>query len=95
MVQQASVAVPAAFTFGNMGRNAMRADGGKNLDLSLFRVFPIKERVRIEFRAESFNTTNTPVWGAPVVNFANANFGRVLNVANTPRQLQFGLKLSF
>lgn len=90
-----AVAVPAAFTFGNMGRNAMRAHGGKNLDLSLFRVFPIKERVRIEFRAESFNTTNTPVWGAPVVNFANANFGRVLNVANTPRQLQFGLKLSF
>ena len=78
-----------------MGRNAMRADGGKNLDLSLFRVFPIGERTRLEFRAEAFNTTNTPVWGAPVVNFSNANFGRVLNVANTPRQLQFALKLSF
>jgi hypothetical protein len=65
------------------------------VDLSLFRVFPIGERVRVEFRAEAFNTTNTPVWGAPVVNFANPNFGRVLNVANTPRQLQGALKLSF
>jgi hypothetical protein len=88
-------AAPAAFTYGNMGRNAMRADWGKNLDISLFRVFPIRERTRLEFRAEAFNATNTPVWGAPVLNLANPNFGRVLNVANTPRQLQLALKLGF
>ena len=88
-------AVPAAFTYGNMGRNAMRSDWGRNMDISLFRVFPITERARLEFRAEAFNATNTPVWGTPVVNFSNANFGRVLSVANTPRQLQFALKLRF
>jgi len=88
-------ATPAPFTYGNMGRNAMRADWGKNVDLSLFRVFPIGETVRLEFRAEAFNTTNTPVWGVPVVNFANPNFGRVLGIANTPRQLQGALKLTF
>ena len=69
-------AVPAAFTYGNMGRNAMRADWGKNLDLSLFRKLPIGEHTQLE----AFNATNTPVWGAPVVNFNNANLGRVLNV---------------
>ena len=88
-------AVPAAFTFGNMGRNAMRSDWGKNMDLSLFRVFPIGELMRLELRAEAFNATNTAVWGTPVVNYSNVNFGRVLNVANTPRQLQIALKLRF
>lgn len=88
-------AVPASYTYGNVGRNTLRSDWGKNLDLSLFRDFPIRERARLEFRAESFNLTNTPVWGTPVVNYSNANFGRVLSVANTPRQLQFALKLSF
>ncbi len=86
-------ASPAAFTFGNMGRNTLRSDWGKNLDLSLFREFPIREGVNLQFRAESFNLTNTPVWGTPVANYSNANFGRVLSIANTPRQLQFALKL--
>jgi hypothetical protein len=88
-------AVPAPYTYGNMGRNVMRSDWGKNVDLSLFRKFALRERAELEFRAESFNMTNTPVWGTPVNNYSNLNFGRVLNIANTPRQLQFGLKLSF
>ena len=87
--------VPAQFTYGNPGRNTMRADWGRNLDASVFRKFPIGERIRLEFRAEAFNLTNTPVYGAPVSNFSSPNFGRVLQVANTPRQLQFGLKLTF
>ena len=88
-------AVPASFTYGNQGRDAMRSDWFRNLDLSLFRDFPIRERMQLQFRAEAFNTTNTPVWGTPVANFSNANFGRVLGVANSPRQLQFALKLRF
>ena len=88
-------AVPAAFTFGNVGRNAMRSDWSKNVDFSLFRVFPIRERTRIEFRAEAFNATNTPVWGTPVLNYSNPNFGHITSVANTPRQLQLAAKLYF
>jgi hypothetical protein len=91
----AAFAVPAAFTFGNMGRNTLRSDWTKNIDFSLFRVFPIRERTRIEFRAEAFNATNTPVWGTPVVNYSNPNFGHVTNIANTPRQLQLAMKLYF
>ena len=87
--------VPAAFTYGNLGRNTLRSDWGKNFDFSLFREFRIRERARLQFRAEAFNLTNTPVWGTPVANYSNVNFGRVLNIANTPRQLQLALKLHF
>jgi hypothetical protein len=88
-------AVPANFTYGNLGRNTARSNWSRNLDLSLFRDFRVRERMRLQFRAEAFNVTNTPVWGTPVVNFSNANFGRVLSVANTPRQLQLALKMRF
>jgi hypothetical protein len=88
-------AVPAKDTFGNMGRNSLRADWNKNLDLSIFRQFPITERFRIEFRFEAFNATNTPVWALPVSSLENSNFGKVTHTANIPRQLQFGLKLYF
>jgi hypothetical protein len=88
-------AVPANFTYGNQGRDTLRTNWSRNLDLSLFRDFPIRERLRLQFRAEAFNVTNTPVWGTPVSNFSNANFGKVLSVANTPRQLQLALKLRF
>ena len=91
----AAFSVPAAFTFGNMGRNNLRSDWTKNVDLSLFRIFPIRERFRLEFRAEAFNALNTPVWGTPVVNYSNSNFGHVTSIANTPRQLQLAMKLYF
>ncbi len=91
----AAFAVPAPFTYGNLGRNTFRSDWGKNVDFSLFREFPIRESISLEFRAEAFNLTNTPVYGIPVSNYSSPNFGQVLNVANSPRQLQFALKLYF
>jgi outer membrane receptor protein involved in Fe transport len=86
---------PTLGTFGNLGRNSLRADRNKNLDLSVFRQFPITERFRMEFRFEMFNATNTPVWAVPVSSLENSNFGKVTHTANIPRQLQFGVKLYF
>jgi hypothetical protein len=88
-------AVPANFTYGQLGRNTFRTDWSRNLDLSLFRDFPIRERLKLQFRAEAFNLTDTPVYAAPVANFSNANFGKVLSTANSPRQLQLAMKLRF
>jgi outer membrane receptor protein involved in Fe transport len=87
--------VPKQFTFGDLGRNSLRSDWSKNLDLSLFKRFPITENMRLEFRFEAFNVTNTPVWGIPGNNIANSNFGVVSSTVNTARQLQFGLKFYF
>ncbi len=51
--------------YGNVGRNSMRGPGVFNLDFSVFRNFQVTERVRMEFRAESFSLTNTPQFGNP------------------------------
>jgi hypothetical protein len=51
--------------FGNAGYNSMRGPGLVNLDLGLFRDFRLAERLRLQFRAEAFNFTNTPHWSNP------------------------------
>jgi hypothetical protein len=94
-LNKSAFAVPPAFTFGTMGRNALRGDGAFNLDLSLFKDFPISESKRFEFRAEAFNFTNTPTWGLPGRVFNNANFGVVTSTQSVERQIQFALKFYF
>jgi hypothetical protein len=92
----AAFAPPDPFTFGNSGRNSLRADWFKNLDLSLFRDFPIGERRSLQFRAEAFNVTNTPTWGIPVNDLNNpAQLGSITDTRSTARQLQLSLKLYF
>ena len=94
-INVAAFAVPAPYTFGDMGRNSLRSDWHRNLDLSLFRHFRITESKQLEFRAEAFNLTNTPVFGIPDNNITDANFGVVSSTANTERQLQLALKFYF
>jgi outer membrane receptor protein involved in Fe transport len=91
---RSAFAVPAQYTFGNLGRNRMRTDWIRRLDLSLFRQFQIGESKRLEFRAEAFNATNTPVFYAPVEEYLNPNFGRV-TATRGQRQLQLGVKVVF
>jgi hypothetical protein len=86
---------PAPFTFGNLGRNSLRSDWGRNLDLSLFRSISFSESKRFEFRLEAFNATNTPVMGIPDNYLLDPNFGVVSSTANTERQLQLGFKFYF
>jgi hypothetical protein len=94
-INTSSFVLPSPNTFGNLGRDSLRSDWNKNLDLSVFRQFSFTERFRMEFRFEMFNATNTPVWAVPISSLDDANFGKVSHAANIPRQLQFGLKLYF
>lgn len=74
---KAAFASPAPYNYGNAGRNIMRQDWTRNLDASIFRSFPIKERMRFELRAEAFQLTNTPIFNIPVTNLASSQFGQV------------------
>src|SRR5207237_7546518 len=46
---------PANAPFGNAGRNAFRAPDFWHWDLGVNKVFPIRERFRLQFRSEFFN----------------------------------------
>lgn len=87
--------VPANFTYGNSGADILREDRFKNLDLSLFKQFQFTEHLRLQFRAEAFNLTNTPSFAAPGTNIDVASGGIVTSTVSTPRNVQFGLKLYF
>jgi outer membrane receptor protein involved in Fe transport len=64
-----------------------------NENVSLAKTFTLKERLRLDFRAEAFNIFNRVQFGVPATNLTSASFGIVSSQANTPRQLQGGLKL--
>ena len=49
----------------------------------------------MEYRVELFNGFSSPQYSAPVSNFSQGDFGRVLRTANRARQIQMGLKLIF
>jgi len=86
--------VPANFTYGNSGSSILRSDYRVNVSTSLSKQFAITERSRLQFRAEAFNLSNTAYFGGPSTNVDTATVGRVTS-ANTPRQIQFGLKINF
>ncbi|MGH9437464.1 MAG: hypothetical protein ACRD22_06090, partial [Terriglobia bacterium] len=96
-----SVFSPAApFTFGNVGPvlSDVRQDGIKNFDLVLVKTFPFSihdHAGQVEFRSEFFNAFNHPLFSAPNGSVTSSSFGKVTNQANTPRDIQFGLKLIF
>ncbi len=92
----AAFAVPAAGTFGNAGRNSLRGPAFWDLDMSLFREFPVREERTIEFRAEAFNMLNHPYLGQPSNDWnAGTAFGTIGSVQNLPRQLQLAVKFLF
>jgi hypothetical protein len=92
--------------FGTSGRNLLRGPGSFQLDASLFRNFQVTEKFRLQFRAESFNITNTPRFGNPGATVSNLTrnadgsiralngFTEVLS-ATGEREIRFALKLFF
>ena len=91
-------------TVGNVARNSLYGPHFRHVDLSLFKDFPITEAVKVQFRAEAFNISNTPnfyidnnVNSGPDTRLGNSNFGQIISTDPNyvPRQLQFALKLQF
>ena len=60
--------------FGTVGFNTLRSPGTANVDFGLFREFRITEGIKLQFRAEAFNATNTPHFGAPGNNVSNVTY---------------------
>ena len=86
--------VNGVYTYGNSGRNILRGDGIGNLDAGLMKVFEIRERYRLQFRWEVFNVTNSPQYANPSVT-VGTTLATVTSIVNSPRQMQFSLRLAF
>jgi hypothetical protein len=92
-------AVTGQTDFSFLGGEAGQARGPSlsNLDASLFKDFSIHDDFRLQFRAESFNITNTPAFKNPGnLNFTSpTKFSQITALRGTARKLQFALKLYF
>jgi Carboxypeptidase regulatory-like domain/TonB dependent receptor len=80
--------------FGNSGRNVARGPAFTDVDTSLTRNFRLREKMRLQFRAESFNVANKVNFGLPVADLNSPTFNRILS-AGSARLMQFALKLSY
>jgi hypothetical protein len=93
-------ALPAAGTYGNIGRDTLTGPGVAQLDFSVLKVTPVGEKIKVQFRGEFFNVLNRANFGTPnTVAFSAAGSapaataGVITSTATTSRQIQFGLKL--
>jgi len=80
--------------FGNSGRNILDGPGLNNWDFNLMKNFGLSERFRLQFRFEMYNMWNYAQFGPPATRVGSSNISE-LTGAGQPRDIQFGLKLSF
>lgn len=88
---------PAAGTFGNLNRNGFRGPDLFNYNAALFRNFSVRENIKLEFRGEAYNVTNTSNPLNPVSNLTSPGFGSSIgNIGGSAgRQFQVAARLLF
>lgn len=91
----AAFSTPAAFTFGNVGRNTVYGPGRQTLDIALQREFAMTETIKVQVRAEAFNALNHTNLGTPNRFVNTPQFGTITEAATPGREIQFGLRVSF
>ncbi len=84
--------------------DGVRTMGARDLDLSLFKIVDITERMKVRFEIASYNVFNKAQLGMPSVPDIYStqtqpgvadSFGQITNTINTPRQFQFGVRFIF
>jgi hypothetical protein len=77
----------------------VRTRGARDLDLSLFKTFPIGESKNLRFDVSAYNVTNWAQYGMPpqqdLTSSGNQPFSAITANVNTPRQFQFGARFTF
>ena len=101
-----NISVPAPNTFGTCSIGNIRGPGYANVDFTFHKGFPVAEGKRLEFRMDTLNLFNRPVYtffGGPAdgsfdpgsgVSTSNPNFGH-FSGSQGARQFQLALKFIF
>ncbi len=82
------------FTIGNSSRNPVVGPGYSTLDVMAGKTIALRERLRMEIRAEAFNAMNTPPLGNPNGSFGTVAFGTI-TTALDPRVYELVMKIHF
>jgi hypothetical protein len=93
-------ASPVPYTDGTAPRTLpwVRTPGQGNVNLSMFKDFALdklKEGMKLQCRVQGLNAFNHPQFGGPNTTVGSASFGQVTSQANSPRELEMALRLSF
>jgi hypothetical protein len=91
---KASPYCQAPGTFGNAARDIFHNPGSIQWDMAVSRIFPIKERIRLELRGDFFNIMNHANWGSPAAAVNSATFGQITSFGS-PRLIQLAMKAYF
>jgi hypothetical protein len=85
----------AQYTFGNAVRNSIHGPGIFNFDMSIIRNFRLPKATSLQFRLETFNTFNQPVWNDPNTSLTSPQYGTITSTRKPMRELQLGFKFIF
>jgi len=101
----AAFGLPAPGTFGNLQRDFLPGPGIVDVDFATMKETQIREKLRLQFRAEFFNILNHPNFALPNASAfvqtadgggaPNPTFGKITATTTSSRQIQFALKLMF
>jgi hypothetical protein len=96
-----SFLLPAAGTYGNLGRNTIIGPGLADIDLAAGKSFKVSDKMEATFKGEVFNVMNHPNFGLPnstplaASGAANPAAGRITYTTTSSRQIQLAIRLNF
>jgi Carboxypeptidase regulatory-like domain len=98
-LQPPTATVTGQTNFAPLGGKPAQARGPafQNIDMSLFKQFPVHDTMKFEFRAEAFNVGNWVQFANPGdTNFTDTvHFGELTSTRNSNRIMQLALKLYY
>ena len=88
---------PTHYAYGDAGRNLLHGPGSETVNFSVFKNFPLRERMKLQFRFESFALFNHTNFGMPDTGVYSGTFGVISGeVGQEPsRVMQFALRFEF
>jgi hypothetical protein len=76
--------------FGNL-----RGPRNPSENFGIFKRFQFREAMFLEFRCDLMNAFNRAGRADPITDLSDPNFGRIVDVNNSPREVQLALRFSF
>ena len=87
--------LPTGVRFGSSGRNILRNPGVFNTDLDVTRYFQLKERLKLQFRAQFFNVANSSHFGGVQHQRDVRTTFMQITSASGERNIRFGLRMQW